>query len=252
LTAPISVQLYSLRDACAIDFDQVLADVARIGYQGVEPANLYGMAPRQFRARVGELGMQVSSSHYPWATRADTSEVIDVLGELGLTRAIGGYFPDDFADRAAIERTAAHANGVAERLAGAGIGLALHNHWWEFAPIEGAAGYHLLQQLAPEIEFEIDTYWAANFGRCDPAAEVARVRDRTPLLHIKDGPLVQGEPHVACGLGMIDIAAVVAAADPEVLEWLVVELDACASDMLAAIEASYTWLTGHGLATGRR
>ena len=37
---------------------------------------------------------------------------------------------------------------------------------------------------------------------------------RVPLLHIKDGPLEQKQPKVAVGQGKVDVAAVIAAADP--------------------------------------
>ena len=38
---------------------------------------------------------------------------------------------------------------------------------------------------------------------------------------------------------------------PNVLEWAIVELDACDSDMMTAVERSYRYLTRHGLAAGR-
>ncbi len=247
---PISVQLYSLREASEHDFDQVLEDLADIGYAGVEPFNLFGRSPAQFRRQVEDLGMVVSSSHYPWANRTDVSKLVDVLGALGLQRAIGGYMPDDFADLAAIQRTAEQTNRLIDELAPHGIELALHNHWWEFADIDGILGYHRFQDLVPDVRFELDTYWAANFGACDPAAEVARVADRAPLLHIKDGPLEQDRAHVAVGSGKVDVPAVIGAADPEILEWLVVELDACDTDMLTAVRDSYTYLTDNQLAQG--
>jgi|TARA_B100000315_G_scaffold161958_1_gene150463 sugar phosphate isomerase/epimerase len=250
VTKPVSVQLYSLRAACEQDFDAVLTAISGIGYAGVEPANLYGKSPREFRTRAEELGMAVSSSHYPWANRTSISEVIDVAGELGVNRVVGGYMPDDFADRGALMRTVEDANRLVEDLGAAGLKLCLHNHWWEFDLIDDTPAYHLFQDLVPSVEFEIDTYWAAAFGTRDPAQEVARVRERTPLLHIKDGPLVQNEPHVACGRGMMNTPDVIAAASPDVLEWLVVELDTCASDMLTAVADSYTYLTENNLAKG--
>jgi hypothetical protein len=45
---------------------------------------------------------------------------------------------------------------------------------------------------------------------------------------------------------------VVKAADPKVLQWLVVELDACATDMMRAVEDSYKYLTEAGLAEGNK
>lgn len=248
---PISVQLYSLRDASKVDFGAVLERLSAIGYAGVEPFHPFGMTARQLRERIDGLGMQISSSHWPWANRAPINEVVDMIQELGLSRAAGGYGPEDFKDRDAIERTADVTNGIVEALAPHGIELFLHNHWWEYELLDGAPKYHLLQQLCPKVKFEIDTYWACNFGAVNVANEIARVKDRVPLLHIKDGPLTKAQPHVAVGAGKMDIAGIVAAADPNVLEWLIVELDACATDMMTAVEGSFRFLTAQGLGRGR-
>lgn len=247
---PLSVQLYSLREESQQDFDGVLERLAAIGYKGVEPFALFGKTPEQFRRQVEDLGMTVSSSHHPWANRAGAQEVIDTVSAMGLTRAAGGFGPDDFADMDAVKRTADTINGLIDGLRPAGIELFIHNHWWEFTPVDGTLGYHHIAERCPELAFEVDTYWAANFGAVDAAAEVARVKDRTPLLHIKDGPLVQGESHVAVGDGRMDIRGIVDAADPDVLEWLIVELDACDSDMMTAVEGSYRYLIDNGLAAG--
>ena len=40
--APISIQLYTLREECAKDFFGVLRTLAEIGYAGVETAGLHG------------------------------------------------------------------------------------------------------------------------------------------------------------------------------------------------------------------
>ena len=239
---PISVQLYSLREESGRDFDGVLERLAAIGYQGVEPFNLFGKSPEGFKAQVEDLGMKVSSSHHPWANRASVNEVIDTVSALGLSRAAGGFGAQDFADLDAVKRTADTVNGLVEALSPHGLDLFLHNHWFEFAVIEGRLGYHWLAELCPEVQFEVDTYWAANFGAVDVVAEVARVKDRAPLLHIKDGPLEQGKAHVAVGDGKMDIPAIIAAADPDVLEWNIVELDACDTDMMTAVERSYRYL----------
>ena len=53
------------------------------------------------------------------------------------------------------------------------------------------------------------------------------------------------------GQGRVDIPACLRAADPGVLQWLVVELDAYAGDMLDAIGQSYRYLVENGLGCGR-
>lgn len=247
---PISVQLYSLRDDSSKDFDSVLERLAKIGYQGVEPFALFDKRAEDFKKQVNDLGMEVSSSHHPWANRADINEVIDVTKALGLTRAAGGFGPDDFKDEDAVKRTVETVNYLVEKLHRADLELFLHNHWFEFIPVDGELPYHTLQRECPEVSFEVDTYWAANFGACDPVEEVRRINQRAPLLHIKDGPLEVGKAHVAVGSGVMDIAGIARAADPDVLDWLIVELDSCDTDMFEAIEESYRFLVSEGLASG--
>jgi sugar phosphate isomerase/epimerase len=249
---PVSLQLYSLRDASAKDFPAVIRAVGEIGYAGVEPAGFYGMKPRDFRKLVEEQGMVISSSHGPWASPDNLSEVIDTAGELGVDLVSSGFGPEDYKDMAAIRATADKVNLMDERLRAAGLTLFLHNHWWEFDLVDGRLKYDVFAELAPKVSFEIDTYWAANFGAVDPAPVVKRYAKRAPLLHIKDGPLVKGQPMTAVGSGKMDFRKVIGAADPKVLRWLVVELDECATDMLQAVKASCEWLVASGMGTGRK
>ena len=248
---PISVQLYSVREASTKDFDQVLDLIAKIGFKGVEPFNLFFKSPADFKKQVNDLGMEVSSTHFPWANRSrDIGKVADIVNTLGLSRVPGGFGPDDFKDMDTLKRTIDSTQHLVDALKPYDMTLFLHNHYWEFQPIDGRTGYHYLQDAVPDVEFEIDTYWAANSGNNDPAAEVARVRERTPLAHIKDGPLIRDQPHVAVGSGAMDFKAIFAAVDPEVFEWAVVELDNCATDMFTALALSYKFLTENNMATG--
>ena len=248
---PISVQLYALREESSKDFRGVLKSISEMGYAGVEPFNLFGIEATEFKKIIEDLGMQVSSSHYPWANRADVNEVVDQVGKLGLNRAAAGFGPDDVKDRDAVQRTVDTINELCEQLAKSNVSLFLHNHYWEFQSVDGELPYHTFFNNCPTVQFEVDTYWASNFGACDVPAEVARVKSRAPLLHIKDGPLEQGKAHVAVGQGEMDISGTIAAADPDVLEWIIVELDACDTNMTTAIRESYDFLTSQGLASGQ-
>jgi sugar phosphate isomerase/epimerase len=249
---PISLQLYTLRDRSEKDFPGVIKAVGETGYTGVEPAGFYGLAPAELRRIVEDNGMVVSSSHGPWASPENLSEVIDTAAALGIDLVSSGFGPEDFVTKDAIKRTADKVNAMEETLSQAGLVLFLHNHYWEFEMLDGRLKYDLFAELAPRVSFEIDTYWCANFGANDPAAMVKKFARRAPLLHIKDGPLVKDQPMVAVGAGKMPTRKVIDAADPNVLRWLVVELDDCATDMLQAVKDSYTWLTTQGLARGRK
>jgi sugar phosphate isomerase/epimerase len=249
---PVSLQLYTLREAAAKDFPAVIRAVGDIGYAGVEPAGFHGLKPRELRKLVEDQGMMICSSHGPWATPDNLQEVIDTAGELGVTLVSCGFRADDFEDGDAIRATAEKVNRMDDRLRASGLALFLHNHWWEFETLGGRLKYDVFAELAPRVSFELDVYWAANFGAVDPAAVLRRHAGRTPLLHVKDGPLVKGEPMLALGSGKMRLRPVLEAADPAVLRWIVVELDSCATDMLQAVRASYDWLVGNGLASGRK
>ena len=249
---PISVQLYSVRDEAAKDFKGVLKKIADIGYKGVEPAGFNGMTPAEFRKTVEDLGMVISSSHGPWANPDNLGEVVDTAKILGIDLVSTGFGPNEFKDLDAIKKTADTVNKMVETLNKSGLKLFMHNHNWEFDKVNGRIAYDIFAELCPGVLFEIDTYWAANFGANDPAEQVAKFKKRTPLLHIKDGPLVKDSAMVAVGKGKMKIPEVIKAADPSVLRWLVVELDRCDTDMMEAIRQSYQYLTKNKLAEGRK
>lgn len=63
-TKQIGLELYTVRDLMAADFEGVLAKVAQIGYREVEPASGYNnMDPKQFRALLDRYGLQMPSTH---------------------------------------------------------------------------------------------------------------------------------------------------------------------------------------------
>jgi sugar phosphate isomerase/epimerase len=73
-----------------------------------------------------------------------------------------------------------------------------------------------------------------------------RLAGRTPLIHIKDGPATTPEADmVAVGGGALNYPAILAQAQTD---YVIVELDRCATDMLDALASSYRYLIDRGLA----
>ncbi len=252
MPAPISVQLYSLREAMKDGkHATVLAALGKAGFVGVETAGLYGLKPAEFKKLASDNGLVVSSTHGPTPTATNVAEVIDTNRALGSPYAISGFGPNDFKDLDTIRTTADKLNTGISLLKSSGVKFAMHNHWWEFERLLGRAKIDWLLDLVPDLHLEIDTYWASNFQAEVPAEQVRRFAARTPYLHLKDGPFIKDQPMVACGGGKQDFPAIVGAADPKLLQWVVVELDACATDMLTAVIESKRFLVDKGLARGR-
>jgi len=245
---PISLQMYSLREEAAKDLPGTLKAVAAMGYKGVE-SGAQGLAPAEFRKMVEDLGMVVSSTGA--GTELDgVPKSVEAAEAMGTYILMTGFRPDDFADADTIKATAEKLNALNEAVSAAGKILTLHNHYWEFDEVDGRLAYDILMEQCPDVQCELDIYWAANFGAVDPAEQVAKYAARLPVLHVKDGPLVKDQAHTAVGAGKVDVPKAIAAADESVLRWLVVELDNCDTNMTEAVAASCKYLVGSGLAEG--
>ncbi|MEV4113076.1 sugar phosphate isomerase/epimerase [Nonomuraea sp. NPDC049695] len=242
MTKPISVQLYTVRDALAADRDTVLSRIAEIGYRSVEPYDPT-TDPKGFREVVDDLGLSVSSTHAYALLSKEPAEVFDAIATIGTDLVIipGGIAHEEFTTRDGLSRTADLLNGLAEQAARYGMRIGYHNHWWEIEP--RIDGRHALEALAdllvPEVFLEIDTYWAA-VGGADVPALLGSLAERILALHVKDGPVVKGEPHTAVGRGVMPVPEILAAA-PDA--WRIVELDECATDIFAALADSHAYLT---------
>jgi sugar phosphate isomerase/epimerase len=252
MAPPLSIQLYTVREQAKDGHHaDVLSQIGRIGYKAVEAGGTYGLSLREFRRLVEDCGMSVSGRFGPIPTRDNASEIIDALGQLGTDLAIGGFWEKDFDSVDAVKRTAGILREGVALLAQRGVTFCMHNHWMEYRRLEGRLATDWLVELCPELKLEIDTYWAANFGAEDPVAIVRAHRDRTPLLHLKDGAYHKDDMTPA-GSGKQDFVAIMAAANPAVLRFGVLEIDEVPGEMMQAVEQSYRFLVGRGLCEGNR
>jgi sugar phosphate isomerase/epimerase len=218
---------------------------------GLRRRGLHGKKPAEVRRVLDDLGLAVSSAHVALTTAGNVAEIADEAHALGYTMIMSGIGPEQFNAPGGVKGAAETLQKAAALVKPQGLQLGYHNHWWEFGLTEGRLKFDLLMEQAPDVFSELDIYWAANFGAVNVPEVIARHRSRLPFLHVKDGPLVQGQPHTAVGAGKMDVAACVAAADPKVLDWLVVELDACATDIMTAVRESFRWLNDQELGRGK-
>ncbi len=246
----ISLQLYTLRDALAQDFAGTLDRIAAFGYKNVESAFFpEGISVQEGARLIRQAGLTVMSVHGELPLDEQTTPVLEQVAALGSTRLVWHGWPQDsdYSSIDGIKRLAERYNLANAVATTHNLQLGLHNHWWEMEPVEGYFPYQvMLQELDPTIFFEVDTYWVRTAG-LSPVHVVKEMGERAPLLHIKDGPAIKGQLMVAVGDGSLDIPAIVQAADGHA-EWLIVELDECATDMFTAVARSFQYLVGQGLA----
>ena len=89
----------------------------------------------------------------------------------------------------------------------------------------------------------MDTYWVAVAG-VDPVTVLNEIGSRAHLLHLKDGPGIKGQPNVAVGQGVLDVPAILKACEGSA-DWVIVEFDRCATDIMIAVEESCQFLSSH-------
>lgn len=263
---PIGVQLYSLREMASTDFMKVLKFVADVGYKYVEPAGLWNIRPSEFKKIISDLGLEMVSSHTPWARDWRVlGEVMETASILGLNKIVCGYSAPDFADMDAIKRTAENTSKMQEILERNGFTLFQHNHDFEFQRIDGKLKYEIYRELCPKVKYQIDCFWSTALGQEDPVKMLDLFAKDTILIHMKDGvasqkvdgnKMVNGilERHVELmplGQGQLPIRELVAHT-PEQVEAIIVELDFCNVEMMKAIRESYEFMTKNGFAKGNK
>jgi sugar phosphate isomerase/epimerase len=249
---PIALQTYTLRDAFTADFHGTLKAVADIGYKGIEVSGAYGQTPEQIARAVADLGMVVCSNHGALPTAQTLDEIVAYQRGIGSTRLGSGFGPDDLKTVDGCKAAAEKLQAAAEMLAPYGISVHVHNHYWEFHRVEdGRYALDVMLEAAPSIKSQLDLYWVA-FGGADPVEVLGRISKRVVLAHVKDG-MLGDKPHFkALGTGQVDLPAAIAALDPQVTEWLIVEQDQSDGDMLADVRTSYEYLTSRGLGIGNK
>ena len=252
MTTPIALQLYTLRDLLAQDYEGTVRKVADLGYIGVETANMFGGSPASAAKLFSELGLTVTSAHSALPLGDQKQEVIDTLSALNCKRLILPGAPQEmYQSLDGIRRLCDSLNEASVVGKANGFQVGYHNHVLEYQPLQGRLRADMmLEYLDPAVFFEVDVYWVQTAGG-DPGEVVRGLGPRAPLLHIKDGPGQHDAPMVALGEGVMNIPGVVAAGAGSI-EWLVVELDECATDMLEAVRKSYQYLVDKGLGHGNK
>lgn len=246
-TSPLSVQLYTVREAAAEDLPGTLKRIAEIGYELVEP---YGFTNwgQALADALAASGLRAPTTHQGFltATEAEQEELFAAAAAMGVERVIDPHYPaENWATVEQIADTAARLNAAAARAAGHGVTVGYHNHAFELESrpegAEGRSGLEVLaEQLDPAVGLEVDAYWAAVGGE-EPVALLKRLGSQVVAVHVKDGPgTKENKDQVAVGSGSQPIVEILAAT-PEALH--VVELDDSRGDRFQAIADSFTFLS---------
>jgi sugar phosphate isomerase/epimerase len=250
-TEHIAIQLYTLRDFTSTpdDFVATIKRVREIGYHAVELAGTAGLPPAEAARIVRDAGLQICSSHEsPQMILENPQQVVDRLGEFGITHAVYPW-PDgiDFSNTKQVDELIAGLDSAGAMLRRAGMTLCYHNHALEYFQRDGRTVLDdIFARTSPEhLQAELDIHWV-QAGGGDPAEACRRLTGRLPLLHVKDYTVTaKGERLFAeVGHGNMNIPEILAAAKAAGCQWFIVEQDTCPTDPFECIARSLDYLKG--------
>ncbi|MCS0645667.1 sugar phosphate isomerase/epimerase family protein [Curtobacterium flaccumfaciens] len=245
MTQPLSVQLYTVRDALSADLPGTLQRIADIGYTNVEAFGFVDNAD-ELAAALRDAGLAAPSGHARLldAGEQDLERIFHASTTLGFGTLIDPHIDESrWTTREDVEAIARELSALAPRAADHGLVLGYHNHAFEFSNrIDGVSAYEVFADaLSDDVVLELDTYWV-QVGGDDPVAVIGKYGDKVQFLHVKDGDGSHDDKQqVAVGNGIMPIRDIIAAA-PDALH--VVELDDHEGDVFQAVADSYTFLAG--------
>jgi sugar phosphate isomerase/epimerase len=238
---PLSVALWSVREALHGDLPGTLDRLAAIGFTLVEPFDL-STDPTGLRAALDASGLQAPTAHASVTRDRDPDEVFEAAVAVGVRTVIEPAIPADRWQTADGVRSICDQLGaIAERAAEYGLRLGYHNHAWELSnPVNGRPALEIFAELAdPAILLEVDAYWAAVGGQDVPGL-LERLGDRVRFLHLKDGPLDGVDDHqLPIGRGTLPVWPIVEATPA--LEIPIIEFDGYAGDTFEGIAAAFSY-----------
>ena len=185
---PIAVQLYSVRGDCEKDFNAALAQVSKMGFEGVEFAGYYNYKDKakELRAKLDELNLKVAGTHIGTGTlRGDA-----LKATIEFHQIIGCKFlivpgDSDFTDHEKSKALAETFNQATEILKPAGMACGYHNHKHEFTKDGDKTYWDLFaERTSKDVVLQQDCGWSCDAGN-NPAELVRRYPGRTKSTHFK-------------------------------------------------------------------
>ena len=221
----IGLQLYSLRNEMAADFEGTLKKVAELGYKEMQFAGYHGRSPEHVRRLLDQLGLTSPAAHVSLnIVREDLEKQIDIARELGQKYIVIPSIPADERTLSHYENHAKTLNEAGKKCKEAGLTVAYHNHSFEFEMQNNKIGYDYLLSLTDPnlVSFELDLYWAVN-ADVDPISIFKKHPGRFPMVHVKDRN-AQGQM-VDVGRGIINFSEIFSHSDTAGIKHYFVEHD---------------------------
>ena len=203
-TYKMGLQLYTIRDPLSKDAIGTLKKVAGLGYENLETYGFdgaqkkyYGYEAKEFQRILSDHNLTTTSGHYDLNSflskpDEDLDRYVDQCIE-GAHALKQDYITWPWLDPESrtIEKfklVAQKLNRIGERLKNTKVGLAYHNHDFEFINQNGQIGYDVIMNETDSalVKLQIDLYWAVHSSPLSPHELFLKQPGRFVMWHVKD------------------------------------------------------------------
>ena len=262
MSLPYALQLYSVKEFTAVDFEGTVSRVKDFGYDGVELAGLCGKTITEIKDILDKVGLELVSAHLS-VDELTNDEFLSEFAKTGAKYAVIPWMSVE-PNKESVETCIKLIRECGEKCKKHGLQLLYHNHDFEYAVVDGKFILDTYYDEIPAnlLQTEIDTCWA-NVGGVNPAEYLLKYSDRSPVVHLKDFVGSKSENMYALignsdakeeltgafefrpvGYGVQNIPDIIDAAQKAGAKYLVVEMDspALGKDSMECAKMSIDYL----------
>ncbi|HLQ99550.1 MAG TPA: sugar phosphate isomerase/epimerase [Sphingobacterium sp.] len=276
----LGIQLYTVRDLLAIDAEQTLKNIRKIGFKhvetfGFENDQFWGLSPSALKNILKDNNLSTHSGHYALENfldkesteRENIENYIEVAHELGQKYIIApapSLEKVNDLDAEDYQFMAEQLNKLGEMAKKADIKVGYHNHYWEFKSFaNGTKGLDILIAFTePDlVDFQLDLFWVEKAG-FSPQSYFDKYPGRFTLWHVKDMDRNYAEPileeeykdlsieevsekikFTEVGSGAINFTNIIQSAEKAGLKYAFLEQDEIyMEDKFASLKKSYDYI----------
>lgn len=234
----LGLQLYSLREKCGENFENVLKVLSDAGYDGAEFYNFYDIEGRKMKQMLGKYGLKPMGTHTSFEIlKNDLDGLMRYGSALGMEYVGLAYYKSDKKDDWL--RLCELLEKSGEILRKNGFTFFYHNHGHEFIPdFNGeTAEQIILGNTSPEnVSFELDCYWVKHAG-ADPVSYLKNNISRIKTIHLKDMDEKDGSM-TEVGTGIIDCRSIYKICKEAGFKWVIIEQDDIIIDPFESVKIS--------------
>jgi sugar phosphate isomerase/epimerase len=252
----IAAQMFTLREFINTP-EEVATTFEKVRALGYEAVQLTGrlmdpdfMEPRRLKEILDGEGLAVCATHVSYERLLnDPDGVIEDHRLYDCRYTAISSLPAAYRNAEGYSRFAREASEIGRRLAQEGIVLCYHNHAFELERFGDKTGLSTLyEESDPEsLMSEIDTYWIQHGGG-DSAQWLRDLKDRAPLVHLKDMTVRDNQQIMAeVGEGNLNWPSILKACEESGVLWYIVEQDICYRDPFKSLGISLKNLKQMGL-----